>query len=111
MSIHVNVDIDPQGICDKHNILNEAFYSHAVECVGNLATRVGAVPLESGQLTNGWAQAGHSIQWDAYGSNGYDYAGVQFYRGDFVHPITGQAHWDEALPMGILTEMIKSIIV
>lgn len=110
MSIHVVVDIDPQGICDKHNILNEAFYSHAVECVGNLGTEAGVVPVESGQLTGGWAQAGHSIKYDAYGTNGYDYAGVQYYRADFRHD-KGQAHWDDALPMGTLTNMIKEIIV
>lgn len=111
MSVSVTIDINPEQICDDHNILNETFYNWAVQCVGNLATEVGAVPLESGQLTNGWTQAGHAIKYDAFGSNGYDYAGVQFYHGEFAHPITGQAHWDEALPSGQLASMIAEIII
>ena len=108
--IKVTVNIDPNGICDKKNICNEMFYSWAVDCVGSICQEQGLVPLREGQLSNGWSNAGHAIQWDAYGSNGYDYAGVQFYHSEFVHPITGSAHWDERIPIGLLTQRVAQII-
>lgn len=109
MAITVKVEIDPQGICDAHNICNDVFWAWATECLGTICEESGLVPLESGALSGDWSSVGHAVQWSAFGSNGYNYAMIQHEK-PMTHPIQGSDHWENNVDTGKLAKMIAEVI-